>query len=75
MTPYPPGGGDSGDSGDGAAVEDEGAARRRHPSAHPWRTDHAALAQRLAAHFEAEGWDGAAARAAAEQARASAVRR
>ncbi len=72
MTPYPPGGGEI---GDGAAARDEGAARRRHPSAHPWRTDHAALATRLAAHLEAEGWDGAAARAAAEQARASAVRR
>lgn len=52
----------------------EAAARRRHPSTHPWRTDHDGLAVRLAAYLEATGWAPAAARAEADEAKA-AVRR
>lgn len=56
------------------AGADEDAARRRHPSTHPWRTDHDGLASRLAAHLQATGWAAAAACAEAEEARATARR-
>lgn len=52
----------------------EAAARRRHPSSRPWRTDHDGFAARLAAHLEAQGWSASAARASAESARAAARR-
>lgn len=58
----------------GEAAGERGA-RRRHPTAHPWRTDHDALAVRLAAHLETQGWSGPDAHAEAEDARTAATRR
>ena len=54
-----------------APAADEAAARRRHPSARPWRPDHDRLAARLTAHLEALGWSPTAAHAAATEARAA----